>query len=282
MPARLEKLDPLLTRLEQLLASLGAHVSAAARPAVERWRSDAAALRFHLNPPRNAPLLTCVIGGTGTGKSTTVKMLTGLIEPSEGEIFFRGENVLKNRLWFSRHFGYVPEEPYLYAHLTGREYLQLAGRLRGMEKSVLERKIEAMLGLFGLAEFRDTQMSSYSKGMRQKVLLSAALLHDPEVLILDEPFSGLDVTAALVFRSLLQALANEGKMILYSSHVLEVVEKVCSEVVILHRGRVLAYDSVARLRDLRASTSLEDVFSQLVMQEDAGAVASQMIAVMRA
>ena len=118
--------------------------------------------------------------------------------------------------------------------------------------------------------------------MRQKVLLSAALLHDPQVLILDEPFSGLDVTAALVFRSLLQALANEGKMILYSSHVLEVVEKVCSEVVILHRGRVLAYDSVARLRDLRASTSLEDVFAQLVMQEDVSAVASQMIAVMRA
>ena len=205
-------------------------------------------------------------------------MLTGLIEPSDGEIFFRGENVLKNRLWFSRHFGYVPEEPYLYAHLTGREYLQLAGRLRGMEKSQLERKIEAMLELFGLAEFRDTQMSSYSKGMRQKVLLSAALLHDPEVLILDEPFSGLDVTAALVFRSLLHALAKEGKLILYSSHVLEVVEKVCSEVVILHGGRVLAYDSVARLRDLRASTSLEDVFSQLVMQEDVGAVASQMIA----
>jgi ABC-2 type transport system ATP-binding protein len=222
------------------------------------------------------------LGPNGSGKSTTVKMLTGLIEPSDGEIFFRGENVLKNRLWFNRHFGYVPEEPYLYTHLTGREYLQLAGRLRGMEKSLLERKIEAMLELFGLADFRDTQMSSYSKGMRQKVLLSAALLHDPQVLILDEPFSGLDVTAGLVFRSLLQALANEGKMILYSSHVLEVVEKVCSEVLILHRGRVLAYDSVARLRDLRASTSLEDVFSQLVMQEDVGAVASQMIAVMRA
>lgn len=222
------------------------------------------------------------LGPNGSGKSTTVKMLTGLIEPSDGEIFFRGENVLKSRLWFSRHFGYVPEEPYLYSHLTGREYLQLAGRLRGMEKSQLERKIEAMLELFGLAEFRDTQMSSYSKGMRQKVLLSAALLHDPEVLILDEPFSGLDVTASLVFRSLLQALAHEGKMILYSSHVLEVVEKVCSEVVILHRGRVLAHDSVARLRDLRSSASLEDVFAQLVMQEDVATVASQMVAVMRA
>ncbi|MBV9072455.1 MAG: ABC transporter ATP-binding protein [Acidobacteria bacterium] len=221
------------------------------------------------------------LGPNGSGKSTTVKMITGLIEPSEGELWFRGESVLKNRLWFSKQFGYVPEEPHLYTHLTGREYLQLVGRLRSMEKSALERKIDSLLDLFGLADFRDTQMSFYSKGMRQKVLLSAALLHDPPVLILDEPFSGLDVTAALVFRTLLQALAAEGKMILYSSHVLEVVEKVCSEVLILHRGCVVAHDSVARLRDLRSSASLEDVFSQLVMHEDASAVASQMIAVMR-
>jgi ABC-2 type transport system ATP-binding protein len=221
------------------------------------------------------------LGPNGSGKSTTVKMLTGLIEPSEGEILFEGRNVLKDRLGFSRRFGYVPEEPHLYAHLTGREYLQLVGRLRGIEKTVLDRKIDAFLELFGLTDFRYTQMSSYSKGMRQKVLLSAALLHDPEVLILDEPFSGLDVTAALVFRTLLQALAAENKMVLYSSHVLEVVERVCSEVVILHRGRVVANDSVARLRDLRASASLEEVFSQLVMQEDAGEVARQMISAMR-
>jgi ABC-2 type transport system ATP-binding protein len=221
------------------------------------------------------------LGPNGSGKSTTVKMVTGLVEPSEGEIFFRGETVLKNRLWFNKQFGYVPEEPHLYTHLTGHEYLQLVGRLRSMEKTALERKIDALLDLFGLADFRHTEMSSYSKGMRQKVLLSAALLHDPDVLILDEPFSGLDVTATLVFRTLLKALADEGKMILYSSHVLEVVEKVCSEVLILHRGRVVAHDSVARLRDLRSSSSLEDVFSQLVMHEDASAIASQMIAVMR-
>ncbi|MFL6438508.1 MAG: ABC transporter ATP-binding protein [Terriglobales bacterium] len=221
------------------------------------------------------------LGPNGSGKSTTVKMLTGLLEPSDGEIFFRGENVLKNRLWFSKRFGYVPEEPHLYTQLTGREYLQLVGRLRGMENDPLEHKSNSLLNLFGLADYRDTQMSSYSKGMRQKVLLSAALLHDPDVLILDEPFSGLDVTAALLFRRLLQALAAEGKMILYSSHVLEVVEKVCSEVVILHRGSVVAHDSVARLRDLRSSSSLEDVFAQLVMQEDTNVVASQMIAVMR-
>src|SRR5438105_15118869 len=170
------------------------------------------------------------VGPNGAGKSTTVKMLTGLIEPTSGEILFHGRNVREDWVGFQRRMGYVPEEPYLYTHLTGREYLQLVGRLRGMEKATLDRRIDAMLDLFGLADFRDTQMSSYSKGMRQKVLLSAALLHDPDVLILDEPFSGLDVTAALVFRTLLPVLAKQGKMILYSSHVLEVVEKVCSEV----------------------------------------------------
>jgi len=117
--------------------------------------------------------------------------------------------------------------------------------------------------------------------MRQKVLLSSALLGNPDVLILDEPFSGLDVSAALVFRNLLQALAAEGKVIFYSSHVLEVVEKVCSDVLILHRGRVVAYDSVHRLRELRANASLESVFAELVMQEDTAMAAANIIAAMR-
>ena len=221
------------------------------------------------------------LGPNGSGKSTTVKMLVGLVDPSEGEICFEGEDVLKNRVSFARRFGYVPEEPHLYAHLTNREYLQLIGRLRGIPRASLNTKIDAFLTLFGLLDFRHTQMSAYSKGMRQKILLSASLLHNPELLIFDEPFSGLDVTTALVFRTLLQALAAEGKMILYSSHVLEVVERICSEVVILHRGQVLAQDSVERLRDLKASASLEEVFAQLIMFEDAGVTAQQIISVMR-
>ena len=222
------------------------------------------------------------LGPNGSGKSTTVKMLVGLVEPTEGEIQFHGKDVLKNRIAFARRFGYVPEEPHLYPHLSGHEYLQLVGRLRGIPRAILNRKIDAFLTLFGLKDFRYTQMSAYSKGMRQKILLSASLLNNPELLIFDEPFSGLDVTAALVFRTLLQALAAEGKMILYSSHVLEVVERICSEVIILHRGRVLAQDSVERLRDLKASASLEEVFAQLIMFEDAGATAEQIISVMRA
>jgi ABC-2 type transport system ATP-binding protein len=240
-------------------------------PAVER-------VSFSIGPGE----ILGYLGPNGSGKSTTVKMLTGLIEPSEGEIFFHGENIKKDLVGFKRQLGYVPEEPHLYPHLTGREYLQLVGRLRGMPRSVLEPKVDTFLELFGLFDARFSELQAYSKGMRQKILLSAALLHDPGLLILDEPFSGLDVSAAQVFKALLSALAAEGKMILYSSHVLEVVEKVCTQVLILRKGKVVAHDSVKHLRDLMASPSLEDVFTQLAMQDDAEQVAGGIIEAMKA
>src|SRR5258706_3438619 len=190
------------------------------------------------------------VGPNGAGKSTTVKVLTGLIEPTEGDISFQGQNVRTDWIGFQRQMGYVPEEPHLYPHLGGREYLQLVGRLRGLPRKVLEPRMDQMLRLFSLWEDRHSPLSSYSKGMRQKILLSGALLHNPELLILDEPFSGLDVNTALVLRAMLRALADEGKMILYSSHVLEVVEKVCSSVLILRKGKVVAYDPIEHLRDL--------------------------------
>src|SRR6266478_4912194 len=208
------------------------------------------------------------VGPNGAGKSTTVKVLTGLITPTEGEIFFNRSDVRADWIGFQRRMGYVPEEPHLYPHLGGREYLQLVGRLRGLPRRVLEPRMDQMLRLFSLWEDRHSPLSSYSKGMRQKILLSAALLHDPDLLILDEPFSGLDVNAALVLRTLVKALAASGKMILYSSHVLEVVEKVCTQVVILRSGKVVAQDSVEALRGLMQQPSLEGVFAQLTGQED--------------
>jgi len=220
------------------------------------------------------------LGPNGAGKSTTVKMLTGLIEPSEGQIFYQGRTVYDDFTAFQRRIGYVPEEAHVYPHLSGREYLQLAGRLRGMPRRVLDPKMAEFLRLFGLWDDRHAPLSSYSKGMRQKILLSAALLHDPEVLILDEPFSGLDVTTALMLRSLLRGLADRGKTILYSSHVLEVVEKVCSNVLILRKGEVAAYDSIDRLRELMSQPSLEGVFAQLAEAEDGDAVASRILDVM--
>ena len=208
------------------------------------------------------------LGPNGAGKSTTVKMLTGLIEPSEGQIFYKGRNIYNDLAGFQRLIGYVPEEAHLYPHLSGREYLQLVGRLRGMPRRILESKMDELLRLFSLWEDRSINLSSYSKGMRQKILLSAALMHNPEILILDEPFSGLDVTSALMLRRLLSGLARRGKIILYSSHVLEVVEKVCSQVLILRQGEVVAYDSIAQLRELMQQPSLEGVFAQLMQTDD--------------
>src|SRR5580700_7515692 len=152
------------------------------------------------------------LGPNGAGKSTTVKILTGLIEPTNGQILLNGQDVRSDWTGYLRRVGYVPEEPHLYPQLTGGEYLQLVGRLRGLRRCVLETRMESMLRLFSLWEDRHSPLSSYSKGMRQKILLSAALLDNPDLLILDEPFSGLDVNTALVLRSLLQALAREGKM----------------------------------------------------------------------
>jgi macrolide transport system ATP-binding/permease protein len=220
------------------------------------------------------------LGPNGAGKSTTVKMLTGLIEPSEGQIFYNGRSVYEDFTAFQRRTGYVPEEAHLYPHLTGREYLQLMGRLRGMERRVLEPKMDEFLRAFNLWDDRHETLSAYSKGMRQKILLSAALLHDPDILILDEPFSGLDVTSALMLRSLLRALADRGKIILYSSHVLEVVEKICSTVLILRNGEVVAYDSIERLRELMSQPSLEGVFAQLAQVDDGDELANRIVGVM--
>ena len=166
------------------------------------------------------------VGPNGAGKSTTVKMLIGLLEPTSGQIRLHGRNIREDLKGFQRRIGYVPEEPHLYPHLSGREHLQLVGRLRGLPRRVLEPRMDELLRLVGLWEDRHSPIAGYSKGMRQKILLLAALLHDPELLILDEPFSGLDINASMVLRGLLKSLAERGKMILYSSHVLEVVEKV--------------------------------------------------------
>jgi ABC-2 type transport system ATP-binding protein len=217
------------------------------------------------------------LGPNGAGKSTTVKLLTGLIEPTSGDITFQGQDVSLDLKAYQRHLGYVPEEAHVYPNLSGREYLQLAGRLRGIPRRVLESRIDESLRLLGLWEERHSSLASYSKGMRQKILLIAALLHDPELLILDEPFSGLDVNAAMVLRSLLQTMAERGKMVLYSSHVLEVVEKVCHTVLILRKGQVVAYDSVHRLREMMSQSSLEGVFAQLTQPEDTSATARRLL-----
>jgi ABC-2 type transport system ATP-binding protein len=217
------------------------------------------------------------LGPNGAGKSTTVKMLTGLLEPTSGRVLFHGQDIRRDLKGFQRRLGYVPEEPHLYPHLSGREYLQLA-----LPRRVLEPKMDELLRLIGLWDDRHASLAGYSKGMRQKILLLAALLHDPELLILDEPFSGLDVNAAMILRSLLHSLAARQRMVLYSSHVLEVVEKVAHTVLILRKGRVVAHDSVARLREVMSESSLEGVFAQLTNPEDTDVIARRMLEVVAA
>ena len=208
------------------------------------------------------------LGPNGSGKTTTLKMLAGLIEPSSGRVEYGGRNVRDDLIAFRHQLGLVPEEPYLYPFLSGREYLELIGRLREIPDVLLTMKIDGFLELFGLTGAADQSISSYSKGMRQKIVISGALLHDPAVVLFDEPESGLDVTTTLVLRHLVRTLAQRGKAIVYSSHILEVVERVCQRVIVLHRGTVVADDSVERLQTLMSRTSLEGVFSQLVIKED--------------
>ncbi|HEV2447883.1 MAG TPA: ABC transporter ATP-binding protein, partial [Candidatus Sulfopaludibacter sp.] len=212
--------------------------------------------------------VTGYLGPNGSGKSTTMKMITGLIEMTTGDILFHGEPIHHDLIAYKQRMGYVPEEPHLYSHLSGLEYLIMVGQLRGLPSKPTAERIDGLLRLFSLHGDRHAPISAYSKGMRQKVLLSAALLHNPELLLLDEPFSGLDVGTGLVLRSLIQELAGRGKVVLFSSHELETVERVCSRVVILHRGRVVADDSIDHLRTLMAAPTLEDIFSQLAVEQD--------------
>ena len=224
--------------------------------------------------------VTGYLGPNGSGKSTTLKMITGLIEPTGGEILFDGRPIESDRIGYCQRLGYVPEEPQLYPHLTGAEYLEMVGQLRGLPERVLAEKIEGFLKLLSLHGDRYVPISSYSKGMRQKVLLAAALLHNPALVLLDEPFSGLDVNSALILRDLIRELAARGKVVLFSSHELETVERVCSRVVILHKGRVVANDSIEQLRLLMSLPTLEGIFSQLAIEQDTAAITRDLVQVM--
>jgi len=217
------------------------------------------------------------LGPNGSGKSTTVKIITGLLEPTSGKVFFNGRNIQDDLAGYKRMVGYVPEEANLYPFLSGFEYLQLVGRLRGLSETLFARRAGAMLEMFAMKPHRHTAISAYSKGMRQRILLIAALLHNPDLLVFDEPLSGLDVVSAMIFRKLVAGLSRERKTIFYCSHVLEVVEKVCSHVIVLQKGRQLAYGSVEDLKRFQEMPSLEAAFSRLVQEQDAEASAEAII-----
>src|SRR5580704_3172192 len=222
------------------------------------------------------------VGPNGSGKSTTVKIVTGLLEPNDGQVLFEGKSIRDNLIGYRAAFGYVPEEAHVYTHLSGLEYLQLVGRLRNMTEEVIAFKANRLLALLGLESWRHSPISLYSKGMKQRVLIAAALLHDPKLLVFDEPLSGLDVVSARLFKDLLQELAAQGKAILYISHVLEVVELVCDRVIVIAKGRILADGPPSELTKLMKLPNLQDVFAQLVKQEDTKALASELVEVIGA
>jgi ABC-2 type transport system ATP-binding protein len=220
------------------------------------------------------------LGPNGSGKSTTVNMVVGLIDPSGGSLRLDGTHILDDPEGYRRRVGYVPEEPHLYTHLTATEYLMLVGRLRDLSEQTLAQRVAELLRLLLLWDSRYATMSSYSKGMRQRVLLAAALLHNPDVLVLDEPFSGLDVTAGLLFRTLLRMFVAGNRMVLLSTHRFDMVEQLCSRVVILSHGRIVAEHDVASLRDGQ-SPSLEELFVRATGQEDFTPIAQQILDVIQ-
>jgi len=217
------------------------------------------------------------LGPNGAGKSTTVKILTGMIRPSSGRALVAGYDVVEQPLEVKRRIGYVPETAALYDALTAAEYLELVACLHHLDAKTAAARREELLELFGLGDAQHQRMSEYSKGMRQKVVFAAALLHRPEVLFLDEPFDGLDANTAAVAKELLKRLADQGRTILFCSHILEVVERVCSRIVIINQGRKIAEGTAADICASAGAATLEEAFSRLTGVRDVGLVAADLL-----
>jgi len=223
-----------------------------------------------------------LLGPNGSGKSTIVKMVTGLIDPSRGSVLFRGERIANSMSRFKQSLGYVPEQPDLYGFLTGWEYLELVATMRGLDRRRFREKATAMLQGFTLYGSRDMPIAGYSKGMRQRIVLISAMMHDPELLVLDEPFSGLDVTSALVLRHVIARLAADGKAVLFSSPVMEQVDRLCSHLVLLKLGGVVAAGTAQEVHAGFAGIGLEAGLMQLTEQVDADCIAQNIVSAVRA
>ena len=222
------------------------------------------------------------LGPNGSGKSTTVKIVTGLLQPTSGAVFFEGTRISEDLAAFRTTLGYVPEEAHVYTHLSGLEYLQLVGRLRNMSERTISHRALGLLEHLGLTSWRHSPISLYSKGMKQRILIAAAIMHNPKLIVLDEPLSGLDVVTARLFRDLLLELAGDGKAILYISHVLEVVERVCDRVIVIANGRIRADAPPAELNAQMELPDLQAVFAKLVQQQDTRVTAHSMVEVIHA
>ncbi len=203
------------------------------------------------------------IGANGAGKSTTVKILVGLITEFEGQVKLLGKDFKEHTNELKSLIGYVPENAALYEMLTPLEYLQFIGGLYGMDSDVIDERSRRMLAHFGLTDVLNDRMDSFSKGMKQKVLITSALIHDPQIILMDEPLSGLDANAVILIKEVIEALKQAGKTILYCSHIMDVVEKVSDSIVLIRDGQIVANGTIQELRALAQSESLEDIFATL-------------------
>lgn len=203
------------------------------------------------------------IGPNGAGKSTTVKIMLGLVGEYSGDIKIFGENIRNGEVEYKKKIGYVPETAEIYENLTAREYLTFIGELYGMEYEIANKKAENLMDLFGIKDVYDARISSYSKGMKQKTLVISALINDPDILFLDEPLSGMDANSVMVFKEVLAELARRGKTIFYSSHIMEVVEKISSRIILINNGEIVADGSFDDLKGKSMDGSLEEIFNQL-------------------
>jgi ABC-2 type transport system ATP-binding protein len=218
-----------------------------------------------------------LLGPNGAGKSTTVKILTGLLAPTEGRAAVAGYDIARNPLEAKQRLGYVPEQPVLYETLTAAEFLEVVSELHHLDAAVAAQRRGELLDLFGLGDVRHQRLNSFSKGMKQKVVLAAALIHRPDVLILDEPLDGLDANSARVVKELLRSLAGQGKAILFCSHILEVVERVCTRIVVLNRGEQIAVGTPGEIAASVNARSLDDAFAVLTGVRDANQVSGDIL-----
>jgi ABC-2 type transport system ATP-binding protein len=213
------------------------------------------------------------LGPNGAGKTTTIKLLAGMLGATEGSARVAGYDVAVDPIEVKKRIGYVPESGAVYQSLTPYEYLNFIGRLYRVDGVSLSKRIEEFAEFFNIQNALHQRMSTFSKGMKQKVILASAFIHSPEVIFLDEPLNGLDSNSALLLKELLRNLSDQGITIFYSSHILEVVEHLCDRVVIIDRGKIVADGSVNELKEMTKKPSLESVFSHITHAEDAEALA---------
>lgn len=221
------------------------------------------------------------IGSNGAGKSTTIKSILGMIDDYDGDIIIFGQNTKNTKGEYKKKIGYVPEVSEVYESLTAGEYLSFIGQLYDLDSNDILRKSAKLMNLFGIEAYINTRISTFSKGMRQKLILISSLIHDPDILFLDEPLSGLDANSVMIFKELLQILAEEGKTIFYSSHIMDVVEKISHRIVLLNDGRVVADGTFEDLKEKCNEGTLESIFNDITGFDNQKEIAEEIAKVIK-